>query len=333
MFVNVIPLASPRPGSNSMLASPLRLSDHRLARASRARGGAASGAPAFHLACKASEADGQRRGAQEWRRCLAGLAAAASIAASGAGAAHAVYNPELLPADPTPIIDLTNAFPRGEEKRLADELIDFEKRTGWKLRVISSFPDNTPGTALNEFWGLPDKKAVVVISNPASPNILSFSAGDDVYALLPRAFWLELQGRLGNKFTIKELGEDKAISQALLAIETCLEREGGCRAVPGISTEQYNITLATSLIGGFFAGLGLRVGQREGEARRLNWAWFALFSPLWGTLFIGFGVGPIVSRTPDILPLAQNTAAFVGAAALAYLLPIFKAPPAEEDRM
>jgi hypothetical protein len=40
-----------------------------------------------------------------------------------------------------------------------------------------------------------------------------------------------------------------------------------------------------------------------------------LFSPLWGSLFVNFGLGPIVSRTQDLGPVAANTAAFLVAAA------------------
>jgi hypothetical protein len=45
-----------------------------------------------------------------------------------------------------------------------------------------------------------------------------------------------------------------------------------------------------------------------------RWVWLLLFSPLWGSLFINFGLGPIVSRTSDTLPIAANTAAFLLAA-------------------
>ena len=40
-----------------------------------------------------------------------------------------------------------------------------------------------------------------------------------------------------------------------------------------------------------------------------------LFSPLWGLLFVNFGLGPIVSRTEDLGPILANTGAFLAAAA------------------
>lgn len=55
-----------------------------------------------------------------------------------------------------------------------------------------------------------------------------------------------------------------------------------------------------------------------------KWIWVLLFSPLWGTLFISFGIGPIVSRTSDRLPVLLNTAAFLAAALVVRLSPLFK---------
>ncbi len=54
--------------------------------------------------------------------------------------------------------------------------------------------------------------------------------------------------------------------------------------------------------------------EPQGIVQR-RWIWILLFSPLWGSLFISFGLGPIVSRTDDKQLLFQNTAAFLAAAA------------------
>ena len=45
-----------------------------------------------------------------------------------------------------------------------------------------------------------------------------------------------------------------------------------------------------------------------------------LLSPLWVILFVALGVGPIVTRTNDVLPLVRNGLGFLGAAVLAYLI-------------
>jgi hypothetical protein len=65
-----------------------------------------------------------------------------------------------------------------------------------------------------------------------------------------------------------------------------------------------------------------------------KWVWLLLFSPLWGSLFINFGLGPIVSRTSDLAPIAGNTAGFLAAAAAPGLLQRLwdgEAPPAKDS--
>ena len=52
-----------------------------------------------------------------------------------------------------------------------------------------------------------------------------------------------------------------------------------------------------------------------------KWVWPLLFFPLWGTLFITFGMGPILARTSDPLPIIQNCVAFAAAAATVAFAP------------
>lgn len=59
-----------------------------------------------------------------------------------------------------------------------------------------------------------------------------------------------------------------------------------------------------------------------GPVRR-KWVWSLLFAPLWGSLFINFGIGPIVSRTSDPWSLVGNATGFVATAALVQLSPLF----------
>ena len=63
--------------------------------------------------------------------------------------------------------------------------------------------------------------------------------------------------------------------------------------------------------------------MRAGIVQR-QWVWLLLFAPLWGTLFVSFGIGPIVSRTADPTPVLLNCAAFLVAAALFRLSPLFQ---------
>ncbi len=234
-----------------------------------------------------------------------------------APAAYAYDNPELLPDTPTPIIDLGRNLTDTQEITLAKDLNQFEQETGWKLRVLTQF-DQTPGRAVKDFWGLNDK-SVLLIADARGGNILNFSVGDDVYSLLPRTFWIELQTRYGNQFFVRENGSDQSIIQAIASIKLCLA-QGGCNVVPGLPKEQWILTLITSLVGGVVFGFA-SIPRRRGET--FAWQWALIFSPLWGILFIAFGIGPVVSRTSEWLPLFRNIIGFVLGALVAYLSPAF----------
>mmetsp|Transcript_36343 Transcript_36343/g.58765 ORF Transcript_36343/g.58765 Transcript_36343/m.58765 type:complete len:292 (-) Transcript_36343:82-957(-) len=202
------------------------------------------------------------------QKFVAGVAAVSIALCSAPHVAFAVNRPDLLPSSPTPVIDLAKIFPKGELKAVEDDLNDFEQETGWRIRIVASVRDATPGLAVKDFWNLKDPavntKTVVVLANPDAGNILNFSVGDEVYSKLPRPFWVELTNRYGNQFDVKRLGQDKALLQAVEAVKECLQRTEGCRVVPGIGQDQYALTLITSAVGGFVAGFAGRTGQREG---------------------------------------------------------------------
>ncbi|KGF72887.1 hypothetical protein DO97_04055 [Neosynechococcus sphagnicola sy1] len=240
------------------------------------------------------------------------LVLATSLAASPG---WALNNPNLLPAEPTPVVDLAKSLTSIQESALVEDLATFEAETGWKLRVLTQF-DRTPGIAVKEFWGL-DHKSVLLVADARGGNILNFSVGDAVYPLLPRTFWIELQTRFGNQFFVREHGEDQAILAAISSLESCL-RQGGCRVVPGLPREQWILTLITSVIGGLVLGFAAQPRQ---EGQFFAWQWALIFAPLWGMLFVVFGIGPVVSRTTEWLPLFRNTAGFAIGALVAYLTP------------
>jgi hypothetical protein len=230
--------------------------------------------------------------------------------------AQAYDNPDLLPQSPTPVIDLANSLPVLQEEALVKDLDSFETETGWKLRVLTQF-DRTPGRSVKEFWGL-DDKSVLLVADSRGGNILNFNVGDDVYHLMPRSFWIELQTRFGNLYYVRENGENQAIIQSLESIKTCL-RQGGCRVVPGLPKEQWILTLITSVLGGIICGFA---AQPRKEGQIFAWQWALIFSPLWGILFIAFGIGPVITRTTDWLPLFRNIAGFLVGALVAYLSPM-----------
>lgn len=239
--------------------------------------------------------------------------------------ALAFNNPDLLPATPTPIIDLAKSLTSVQEDKLAAELDRFQAETGWKLRVLTQY-DRTPGTAVKSFWGL-DEKSILLVADSRGGNILNFSIGDAVYDLLPRTFWIELQTRFGNLYFVREEGEDQAIIQALGSIEGCL-RQGGCRVVPGLPREQWILTLITSVLGGIICGFA---GQSRTKGQVFSWQWALIFSPLWGILFIAFGIAPVITRTSEWLPLVRNISGFLIGVLVAFLSPIFSRSSASES--
>ena len=229
-------------------------------------------------------------------------------------AAQAYDNPELLPDYATNIIDLAGSLTSQQEEELDTTLNQFEAETGWKLRVLTQF-DRTPGRAVKEFWGL-DDKSILLIADPRGGNLLNFSVGDAVYELLPRTFWIELQTRYGNQFFVRDNGEDLSIISALDSLKTCLS-QGGCNVVPGLPQEQWILTLITSVVGGLVFGFAAQ--PRNGKP--FAWQWALIFSPLWGILFVAFGLGPVVTRTSEWLPVVRNVSGFLLGALVAYLSP------------
>jgi hypothetical protein len=244
-----------------------------------------------------------------------------------AGATAWAYdNPDLLPDHATPVIDLARTLTDGQRSSLETELDRFEQSSGWKLRVLTQY-DRTPGQAVKDFWKL-DERSLLLVADERGGNLLNFNVGDALFALMPRTFWVELQTRYGNQYYVREHGRDGAILDALHSVQGCLEK-GGCQVVPGLPTEQWVLTLCTSILGGLIVGFAAYPRQSD---RRIEWAWVLLLSPLWVILFGIFGVAPIVTRTNEWLPLARNALGFGGAAVVAYLLAqqILIRPPVQD---
>ncbi len=239
-------------------------------------------------------------------------------------AAWAVNNPELLPDTETPVVDLANFLPALQEESLVENLKNFETETGWKMRVLTQY-DRTPGRAVIDYWGL-DDKSILLVADGRGGNILAFSIGDAVYELLPRTFWIELQTRFGNMYYVRENGENNAIVDALEAVKGCL-LDNGCNVVPGLPREQWILTLISSIVGGVILGIAA-IPRKSGAA--IAWQWALIMSPLWGILFIAFGIGPVITRTPEFLPLLRNVIGFMLGAVVAYLSPTFTKSPTTE---
>ncbi|KAJ6316272.1 hypothetical protein OIU78_019536 [Salix suchowensis] len=156
-------------------------------------------------------------------------ALALGLSLSGVGVADAkvgVNKPELLPKEFTTVIDVAGFLSDGQEKRLADEISDIEKDTGFKLRVLAQNYPDTPGLAIKDFWQV-DDRTVVFVADPNFGNILNFNVGASVDLDIPRSFWSRLAGKYGNMFYWKEKGEDASIEAAVMAISSCLREPAG----------------------------------------------------------------------------------------------------------
>ena len=226
----------------------------------------------------------------------------------------AISNPDLLPEEKTPVIDLAKTLSPYQKKELENELNDFEEKSGWKIKFLSQF-ESSPGEAIRDYWDL-DDTSLLVVADPRGGNLLNFNVGDAYFSFLPRLFWVELQTRFGNQYYVRDHGEDGAVLDAINSVKLCLDK-GGCQVVPGLPREQYLWTLSTSILGGLVAGFSA-APRKENEI--ISIGFLALLSPLWGMLFAVFGLAPIITRTSEILPLLKNGLAFAAAAIGGYLL-------------
>ncbi|OMO72471.1 hypothetical protein CCACVL1_17778 [Corchorus capsularis] len=89
-------------------------------------------------------------------------------AVAGVGFAEAkvgVNKPELLPKEFTPVIDVAGFLSDGQEKRIAQEISNIEKDTGFKLRVLAQNYPDTPGLAIKDFWRV-DDTTIVFVADP-----------------------------------------------------------------------------------------------------------------------------------------------------------------------
>ncbi|KAF6154386.1 hypothetical protein GIB67_008795 [Kingdonia uniflora] len=76
---------------------------------------------------------------------------------------------------------------RDIEKRIAEEIPDIEKDTGFKLRVLAQNYPDTPGLAIKDYWHV-DDRTIVFVADPTFGNILNFNVGAMVYLDVPRSF-------------------------------------------------------------------------------------------------------------------------------------------------
>ena len=226
----------------------------------------------------------------------------------------ALDNPDLLPEESSPVLDLAKILSPNQKDLLEKNLNKFETDSGWKIKYLSQFESN-PGLAIKDYWNL-DKTSLLVVADPRGGNLLNFNVGEAYFSFLPRLFWVELQTRFGNQYYVRDHGEDGAVLDAINSVKVCLNK-GGCQVVPGFTQEQYIWTLCTSILGGLVAGFSA-APRKDNEF--ISVGFLALLSPLWGMLFGVFGLAPIITRSTEIVPLVKNSLAFSAAAIGGYLL-------------
>ncbi|KAG2490356.1 hypothetical protein HYH03_011158 [Edaphochlamys debaryana] len=278
------------------------------------------------------------------------LATTAGFRASAAAslASLAIFGGALAPgnafadvpglATPTPALTPdTHVYDSGrllgtdKRVRLDAELSDLEARTGWKVRVLTSYgPGTRPAEEdLRAAWGPLGKRSMVIEYDATAPSLINpIYLGDDVFDVLRRPWWYEFKGRFGNMFFVRENGEQAAILQSTSALVGCLNK-GGCLVVPGLPEEQYYLTLIISAVAGVVAGFASRLEPQGFISSR--WIWVLLFSPLWGSCFVNFGLGPVVTRTDDKLPIIGNVLGFAAGALSPYAAQLLRAPPVKQE--
>ncbi|KAF6003379.1 hypothetical protein F1559_004148 [Cyanidiococcus yangmingshanensis] len=193
------------------------------------------------------------------------------------------------------VVDLARALSPAEYEHLRTRIHQIEDTSGYRIRILTQRFE-TVGRAIGRYFGLDDQRTVLVVLDERSGNVLNFRVGEAVTERFPASFWLELQGRYGNQFFVREHGEYRVLDACISALETCLQSDRICRFVPGFGRDQWALSFFMSLLGGAVIGFTARTPQDRREAKTPNWRWILVFSPLWAIFLVSFGTLPIVAR-------------------------------------
>jgi hypothetical protein len=231
------------------------------------------------------------------------------------------------------IVDLAHALSASEYEQLRTRIHRIEDSSGYRVRILTQRFE-TVGRTIAEYFGLADQRSILVVLDERIGNVLNFRVGEAVTERFPTSFWLELQGRYGNQFYVRDNGEYRVLDACISALETCLESDRVCRFVPGFGRDQWALSFLMSLLGGAVIGFTARTPQQGREAETPNWRWILVFSPLWAVFLVSFGTLPIVARegwwSRD---LAANWAgALLVATAFWYAIPrVFPGGPGDQS--
>ncbi len=134
----------------------------------------------------------------------------------------AINNPNLLPEEKTPVIDLAKTLSPNQKKSLEEKLNNLEIESGWKIKYLSQF-ESSPGSAIKDYWDL-DETSLLIVADPRGGNLLNFNVGEAYFNFMPRLFWVELQTRFGNQYYVKDHGEDGAVLDAIDSVKAiCMD--------------------------------------------------------------------------------------------------------------
>ena len=184
----------------------------------------------------------------------------------------AINNPNLLPEEKPPVIDLAKTLSPNQKKSLEDKLNNLEIESGWKIKYLSQF-ESSPGSAIKDYWDL-DETSLLIVADPRGGNLLNFNVGEAYFNFMPRLFWVELQTRFGNQYYVKDHGEDGAVLDAINSVKICLER-GGCQVVPGLPKEQY---MDLMYFHSWRSSSRFRICSKKRRSSHINWIFSSSFS-------------------------------------------------------
>ena len=88
----------------------------------------------------------------------------------------AINNPNLLPEEETPVIDLAKTLSPYQKQSLEENLNNLEKESGWKIKYLSQF-ESAPGIAIKDYWDL-DETSLLIVADPRGGNLLNFNVGE-----------------------------------------------------------------------------------------------------------------------------------------------------------
>ena len=113
----------------------------------------------------------------------------------------AINNPNLLPEEKTPVIDLAKTLSPNQKKSLEEKLNNLEIESGWKIKYLSQF-ESSPGSAIKDYWDL-DETSLLIVADPRGGNLLNFNVERLILILCQGYFGLNFKQDLATNTMLK----------------------------------------------------------------------------------------------------------------------------------